>query len=109
MALTIYMIRTVSRIEPIAWKSMPPTPVILLIRPLDNSVVALPKIFGPTMEKIVLPIAKAKAAMRRIWYDDILLIRRIKLPLKSLAFSVGIPPTGPCLGRLVFLFSLLIF
>ena len=38
-------------------KLMPPFPLILLLTPVKISVVAFPKIFGPTILKIVLPIA----------------------------------------------------
>ena len=40
-------------------KSIPLPPVSFEIKPLDISVVAFPKIFGPIIEKTLLPIANS--------------------------------------------------
>ena len=56
-ALTKYIVSRINRIFPILSKSMPPVPLIFATKPLNSSVVALLKIFGPMILKIVLPIA----------------------------------------------------
>ena len=56
-ALNAYNPNSVRSIFPIFPKSIPDPPPILSTIPLNISVVALPKIFGPTIANIVLPIA----------------------------------------------------
>ena len=56
-ALIAYKPNSVRSIVPIFPKSIPEPPEILLTIPLNISVVALPKIFGPIIENIVLPTA----------------------------------------------------
>ena len=56
-ALKAYKPNNVRSIVPILPKSIPDPPDNLFIKPLKISVVALPKIFGPIIENIVLPTA----------------------------------------------------
>ena len=57
IALTTYNASNVSNIVPIFSKLIPPLPYSLFTSPLNISVVAFPRIFGPTIVNIVLPIA----------------------------------------------------
>ncbi len=52
-----YSPSTVSRIAPIAAKSMPPVPANRAMIPSNSFVVARPRVFGPRMEKTVEPAA----------------------------------------------------
>ena len=69
-ALNKYNPNSVNSIIPTFPKSIPPLPDILLTKPLNISVVAFPKILGPTIENIVLPIANNKTIIKPILYFD---------------------------------------
>ena len=69
-ALNRYSPSKVNNIVPTLPKSIPPFPLILFTKPLKISVVAFPKIFGPTIENIVLPIANIKTIIIPILYFD---------------------------------------
>ena len=69
-ALKAYNPNSVSSIVPIFPKSIPDPPDNLFITPLKISVVALPKIFGPTIENIVLPTANKITTIIGILYFD---------------------------------------
>ena len=56
------------RIEPIFPKLICPVPEILAISPLNNSVVAFPRIFGPMTLKMVEPTAKIMTMITAILY-----------------------------------------
>ena len=58
-ALARYRPSSRSRMRPILSKSMPPVPWTLATRPLNSSVVALPRILGPSTEKRVPAMAKS--------------------------------------------------
>ena len=65
-----YNVNNVRRISAIFWKLIPSPPDNLLINPLYISVVAFPNIFGPTIEKIVPPIANIITITTAILYLD---------------------------------------
>ena len=70
-------------------KSIPEPPDNLLIKPLNISVVAFPKIFGPTIVKIVLPTANNITTNIAILYlAKYDFINFFVVFLKSFAFSV---------------------
>ena len=67
-ALIKYKINKVIAISPIFPKLIPLPPDILLINPLNISVVAFPKILGPTIVNMVLPIANMNTTIKAILY-----------------------------------------
>ncbi len=71
---------------------MPPTPRSLAIQPVASAVVALARIFGPAMLKIVDRTAKITTTMS----DSLYLLNAEsscrRVPLKSLARSVVMRP-----------------
>ena len=56
------------RIRPILSKSIPPVSLTFATNPLNSSVVALPRIFGPTMLNTVPAMAKIIMPISRILY-----------------------------------------
>ena len=63
-----YSPNKVNAIVPTFPKSIPVPPLNLLIKPLKISVVAFPKILGPTIVNIVLPIANIITMISGILY-----------------------------------------
>ena len=70
-ALHKYRQSNVARILPIFVKSIPLPPDILPTRPVNISVVAFPRILGPTILKMVLPMANMTTKSRAILYFPI--------------------------------------
>ena len=70
VTLVMYNASKVNKIVAIFSKFIPFPPDNLLIIPLNISVVAFPKIFGPTTINIVLPIAKINTIIRDNLYCD---------------------------------------
>ena len=89
-----------TRISAILPKSMPAprTPPALSITPWKISVVALPIILGLMVLNTVLSTVKAVTItichQRGARYRR----SRLRVPLKSFAFSTGLPNAGPCPG-----------
>ena len=98
-ALRTYSPSINSRISPIRPKLMPPpsTPVTLAMRPFIISVIALPRIFGPSTMKAALAMAKIMTMTIATRYFPRYFSSFLKEPLKSLAFSPAMcmPPIGP--------------
>ena len=78
---------------------MPPVPLILFINPSDSEVVAFPRIFGPITLNMVDIAANIITANTAILYFPMYAISLLIEPLKSFAFSAGIPGP-PCPGPL---------
>jgi hypothetical protein len=68
--LSIYNIRSVSKIFPIFTKLIPLPPDSLEITPLKTSVVAFPSILGPIMLNIVSIVANINISINKYLYFD---------------------------------------
>ena len=71
---------------------MPPVPDTFAISPLNSSVVALLRIFGPMILNTVPPTANIITAASPYLYAPIYPMIFFSVPLKSFAFSPGIIP-----------------